>query len=86
VVVPWKYGYKSPKSIVRIELTAERPPTFWNTAQPSEFGWYSNVDPGRDHPRWTQRTETDVGTGAMRPTLPYNGYAEVAELYAGGEF
>jgi len=85
LVLPWKYGYKGPKAVVRIEFTAARPPTFWNTVAANEYGFYSNVDPGRPHPRWTQRSETDIGTGEMRPTLRYNGYPEVAALYRGDE-
>ncbi len=87
LALPWKYGYKGPKSVVRIELTERRPETFWNRAQPSEYGFFSNVEPHKPHPRWSQATETDIGTGARRPTLPYNGYAdEVASLYTGDEF
>lgn len=86
VVIPWKYGYKSPKSLVRIELTKERPPTFWNDLHPNEYGFYSNVDPGKPHPRWSQAQERDIGTGETRPTELFNGYAEqVAGLYDGGE-
>lgn len=83
LVVPWKYGYKSIKSIVRFEFVAERPPTFWNEQAPNEYGFVSNVDPAVPHPRWSQATERMLGTGERRPTLPYNGYAEwVADLYA----
>ncbi|HMB52457.1 MAG TPA: protein-methionine-sulfoxide reductase catalytic subunit MsrP [Thermoanaerobaculia bacterium] len=85
LAIPWKYGYKGPKAVVRIELTEGRPETFWHQAQPREYGFFSNVDPGRPHPRWTQQTETDIGTGVMRPTLLYNGYASVAEMYEGWE-
>ena len=86
VVVPWKYGYKSPKSIVRIEFTEEKPATFWNQALPREYGFYSNVNPSKPHPRWSQAMERDIGTGKRRPTLLYNGYAEqVAKLYSGKE-
>jgi methionine sulfoxide reductase catalytic subunit len=86
LAVPWKYGYKSPKSIVGIELLAERPATFWNTLHPAEYGFYSNVDPGKPHPRWSQQIEQDLGTGERRATLLYNGYAaEVAALYDGRE-
>ena len=82
LAVPWKYGYKSIKSIRRIELTRERPPTFWNDLQPDEYGWLSNVDPTVDHPRWSQATEEIVGTDREVPTLPYNGYGEwVSDLY-----
>lgn len=84
VIVPWKYGYKSPKSITAIELTAERPATFWNTLAPHEYGFFSNVDPATPHPRWSQATERLLGTGERVPTLPLNGYGEfVAHLYDG---
>ncbi len=80
--LPWKYGYKSPKSIVRIEVLAERPKTFWNDLQPGEYGFYSNVDPTVPHPRWSQASEEIVGRGERVPTLPFNGYGEwVAGLY-----
>ena len=83
LVVPWKYGYKSIKGIVRVELTAERPPTFWNAMAPMEYGFISNVDPVVSHPRWSQATETLIGTDRVVPTLPYNGYGDlVAHLYA----
>ena len=82
LAVPWKYGYKSIKSIVKIELAADRPPTFWNDVVPDEYGFLSNVDPTVDHPRWSQATEIVVATGQRVPTLPYNGYADwVAALY-----
>jgi len=84
LVVPWKYGFKGIKSIVRIALTREQPPTTWNTAGPDEYGFYANVNPKVDHPRWSQATERRIGEVARRPTLPFNGYAEqVAALYAG---
>ena len=88
VIAPWKYGYKSPKSIARIELVAEQPPTFWNELQPAEYGFYSNVDPGKPHPRWSQATERRIGEDGLfqkkRPTLMFNGYeAQVGQLYAG---
>jgi sulfoxide reductase catalytic subunit YedY len=84
LVVPWKYGFKSIKSIVRIELTQEKPRTFWNEIQPREYGFYSNVNPEVDHPRWSQRTERRIGEFKRRDTLMFNGYAEeVAPLYAG---
>lgn len=87
LVTPWKYGYKSPKSIVRIELTEEQPPTFWNDLQPPEYGFFSNVDPSKPHPRWSQEVEEDIGTLEKRATLLYNGYAqEVAGLYEGSEW
>ena len=83
VVVPWKYGFKGPKSVVKLTLTAERPPTFWNDAYPQEYSWLSNVDPSVPHPRWSQATERLLGSGEQVPTLPLNGYAEqVAKLYA----
>jgi len=87
LVVPWKYGFKSIKSIVRISLTADQPLATWNMAQPNEYGFYSNVNPEVDHPRWSQATERVVGGGLFAPrveTLMFNGYAdEVAGLYAG---
>jgi sulfoxide reductase catalytic subunit YedY len=83
LVVPWKYGYKSAKSLVRIEFTATQPETFWNALLPEEYGFVSNVDPAVPHPRWSQATEYDIGSGQRRPTLPFNGYGEwVAALYA----
>jgi len=82
LVVPWKYGFKSIKSIVKIEFTAERPATFWNSNRPEEYDFTANVDPNTPHPRWSQATEKLIDTGERRPTLPYNGYGEwVAELY-----
>jgi methionine sulfoxide reductase catalytic subunit len=84
VVVPWKYGFKSAKSIVRIRLTTEEPKTAWNKAAPQEYGFYSNVNPAVDHPRWSQATERRIGEFRRRKTLPFNGYADqVASLYAG---
>ena len=84
VVVPWKYGFKSAKSIVRIRLTDTEPKTAWNKAAPQEYGFYSNVNPAVDHPRWSQATERRIGELRRRPTLPFNGYTEaVAGLYAG---
>ncbi len=83
IVVPWKYGYKSPKSVVRIELLAEQPKTFWETLQPAEYPFESNVDPLVPHPRWSQATERLIDTGTRIPTQPYNGYREVAALYRG---
>jgi sulfoxide reductase catalytic subunit YedY len=84
LVVPWKYGFKSIKSIVKIELTAERPQTLWNTIGPNEYGFYSNVNPERPHPRWSQASERRIGELTRRPTLLLNGYAEqVAHLYDG---
>lgn len=87
LVVPWKYGFKSIKSIVRITLTDHEPPTSWNKAGPSEYGFYSNVNPEVDHPRWSQATERPIGGGFFakrKPTLMFNGYEkEVASLYTG---
>jgi sulfoxide reductase catalytic subunit YedY len=82
LVVPWKYGYKSIKSIVKIEFTDVQPPTFWNTLSPEEYPFQSNVEPAVPHPRWSQDRETMIGTGNKRDTLLYNGYDEfVAHLY-----
>ncbi|ARE41320.1 Putative sulfite oxidase subunit YedY [Rhodovulum sp. P5] len=87
LVVPWKYGFKSIKSVVRITLTADQPPTSWNRYAPNEYGFYSNVNPEVDHPRWSQGTERRIGGGFFAPRVPtqmFNGYAEeVASLYAG---
>jgi len=84
LVVPWKYGFKSIKSIVRISLVEHEPPTTWNRQAPDEYGFYANVNPEVDHPRWSQASERRVGELRRRPTLPFNGYAEqVAGLYAG---
>lgn len=84
LVVPWKYGFKGIKSIVKITLTDRRPPTTWSLANPSEYGFYSNVNPGADHPRWSQASEQRIGETFKRPTLMFNGYAEqVASLYQG---
>ncbi|WP_300529847.1 protein-methionine-sulfoxide reductase catalytic subunit MsrP [Maricaulis sp.] len=86
LVVPWKYGYKSIKSIVKISFVADQPETSWNLTAPNEYGFYSNVNPQRDHPRWSQRTERVIGGGvfARRDTEMFNGYADqVADMYAG---
>jgi sulfoxide reductase catalytic subunit YedY len=84
LVVPWKYGFKSIKSVVRLRLVAERPPTTWNQAAPDEYGFYSNVNPDVDHPRWSQGSERRIGELRRRKTLPFNGYAEqVGALYRG---
>ena len=87
LVVPWKYGFKSIKSVVRISLTEQQPPTSWNLQNSREYGFYSNVNPQVDHPRWSQATERRIGGGLLtrrEPTLLFNGYAEqVASLYAG---
>lgn len=83
-VIPWKYGFKSGKSIVRIRFTEKQPQTAWNKAGPREYGFYSNVNPDVDHPRWSQAKERRIGDFLKRKTLPFNGYAdEVAGLYAG---
>jgi sulfoxide reductase catalytic subunit YedY len=84
LVVPWKYGFKSIKAIVKIELTETQPTTLWNTIAPEEYGFYSNVNPNVDHPRWSQRTERRIGELERRDTLMFNGYEEeVASLYNG---
>jgi methionine sulfoxide reductase catalytic subunit len=84
LVVPWKYGFKSIKSIVKIKLTGSMPPTTWNISNAQEYGFYSNVNPEVDHPRWTQATERRLGEFRKRPTLMFNGYGEhVASLYQG---
>jgi sulfoxide reductase catalytic subunit YedY len=87
VVVPWKYGFKSAKSIVRIRFTRDQPKTAWNVSAPSEYGFYSNVNPKVDHPRWSQASERRIGEDGFfkkkRETLMFNGYPEVASLYAG---
>jgi sulfoxide reductase catalytic subunit YedY len=84
LVVPWKYGFKSIKSVVKITLVAEEPPTTWNLQAPDEYGFYSNVNPNVSHPRWSQATERRIGEYARRDTLLFNGYAEqVAHLYQG---
>jgi sulfoxide reductase catalytic subunit YedY len=83
LVVPWKYGFKSAKSLVRIELTDRQPATFWNTLSPHEYDFAANVNPDVPHPRWSQRSERMLGSGETRPTRLYNGYGEwVAKLYA----
>jgi sulfoxide reductase catalytic subunit YedY len=84
LVVPWKYGFKSIKSIVEISLTEKQPTTSWNLSAPREYGFYSNVNPSVDHPRWTQKRERRIGEFRKRKTLPFNGYADqVGGLYAG---
>jgi sulfoxide reductase catalytic subunit YedY len=84
VVVPWKYGFKSAKSLVRIRLVADQPRTAWVKATPQEYGFYSNVNPTVDHPRWSQATERRIGEFLRRKTLMFNGYADqVGQLYAG---
>jgi sulfoxide reductase catalytic subunit YedY len=87
LVIPWKYGFKGIKSIVEIEFTQRQPRTSWNLSAPHEYGFYANVNPAVDHPRWSQARERRIGAGLFaekQPTLPFNGYAgEVAALYAG---
>lgn len=89
LVTPWKYGFKNIKSIVKIRFTRERPPSTWNLAAPNEYGFYANVNPDVDHPRWSQASERVIGAGGLlnvqrQPTLLFNGYAEqVAHLYRG---
>jgi sulfoxide reductase catalytic subunit YedY len=84
LVVPWKYGFKGIKSIVKITLVSDQPPTTWNAANPREYGFFSNVNPAVPHPRWSQATEQRIGEAGRRPTLMFNGYAEqVAHLYTG---
>ena len=84
LVVPWKYGFKSIKSIVAIRFTETMPQSTWNRSSPSEYGFYSNVNPTVDHPRWSQKRERRIGEFLKRETQPFNGYAEqVAGLYHG---
>jgi len=87
LVMPWKYGFKSIKSIVRIRFTETQPRTSWELAAPREYGFYANVNPEVDHPRWSQKRERRIGSGSLlsrQPTLPFNGYADqVASLYSG---
>jgi sulfoxide reductase catalytic subunit YedY len=84
LIVPWKYGFKSIKSIVRIHLSRTQPPTSWNELQPEEYGFYANVNPEVDHPRWSQARERPLGGFRKQPTLLFNGYGDqVASLYAG---
>jgi methionine sulfoxide reductase catalytic subunit len=84
LVVPWKYGFKGAKSLVRIRFTEGQPETTWNKAQPDEYGFYANVNPAVSHPRWSQARERRIGEFFRRDTLPFNGYSEqVAGLYAG---
>jgi sulfoxide reductase catalytic subunit YedY len=87
LVVPWKYGFKGIKSIVRMTLTAEQPPTSWSTIASDEYGFFANVNPDVDHPRWSQGSERRIGEGGLfakrRPTLMFNGYESVASLYSG---
>jgi sulfoxide reductase catalytic subunit YedY len=84
LVVPWKYGFKSIKAVIKIELVADEPATMWNTIAPKEYGFYANVNPEVDHPRWSQASERRIGELKRRDTLMFNGYADqVADLYAG---
>jgi sulfoxide reductase catalytic subunit YedY len=84
LVVPWKYGFKSVKSIVRIRFTEKQPKTAWNVANATEYGFYSNVNPQVDHPRWSQKYERRLPSFFQNhPTQMFNGYTEVASLYAG---
>ena len=84
LVTPWKYGFKGIKSIVKITLVDTKPPTTWNKRASDEYGFYGNVNPKHDHPRWSQATERRIGEGGRRKTLPFNGYADqVASLYTG---
>ena len=84
MIVPWKYGFKGIKSIVKITLVDKQPPTSWNRYAPNEYGFYANVNPTHDHPRWSQASEQRIGESGRRKTLMFNGYGdEVASLYAG---
>ena len=83
LVVPWKYGFKSAKAIVSIKFTEKQPINTWNRSAPNEYGFYSNVNPNVDHPRWSQKTERRLGEFLKRPTLMFNGYDQVAGLYSG---
>jgi len=83
VIIPWKYGFKSAKSIVRIRFTSDQPMNTWQRSAPDEYGFYSNVNPNVDHPRWSQAKERRLGELVKRPTLMFNGYEQVAGLYSG---
>ncbi|MFC2022006.1 protein-methionine-sulfoxide reductase catalytic subunit MsrP [Chloroflexota bacterium] len=83
LVIPWKYGFKSAKSILHIDLTDEMPPTFWSKLSSREYGFYANVNPNVHHPRWSQSSERRIGEFGRRPTLMFNGYDQVAPLYKG---
>lgn len=86
MVVPWKYGYKGSKSVVKIEFVDQQPKTFWNDYAPNEYGFYSNVNPQKPHPRWSQEWETMIGTNKRHRTVVYNGYGDfVGALYSGNE-
>ena len=83
-MVPWKYGFKGAKTVVRIRFQDRQPETTWNLSAPDEYGFYANVNPEVDHPRWSQARERRIGEFFRRKTLPFNGYAEeVAGLYSG---
>jgi sulfoxide reductase catalytic subunit YedY len=82
LAIPWKYGFKSPKAMVRIEFMSEQPPTFWTALEPTEYGFYSNVNPLVAHPRWSQETEIPLGTTTLVTTRLFNGYGSfVSDLY-----
>jgi len=81
--VPWKYGFKSAKAIVRIHFAKNQPTNTWSRSAPNEYGFYANVNPTVDHPRWSQKTERRLGEFTKRPTLMFNGYDQVASLYSG---
>lgn len=84
LVVPWKYGFKSIKAIVKIDLVKDPPTSLWMNASPTEYGFYANVNPEVDHPRWSQATERRIGENGRRPTLKFNGYEQkVGTLYQG---
>ena len=83
IVLPWKYGFKSAKAIVQIRFTDKQPMNTWNLSAPNEYGFYANVNPNVDHPRWSQKTERRLGEFFKRPTLMFNGYDQVASLYTG---
>jgi methionine sulfoxide reductase catalytic subunit len=86
LITPWKYGFKSIKSVTRISFVADRPKSFWEALQASEYGFWANVNPAVPHPRWSQASEEMIGTGERRPSVIYNGYGDqVAQLYAGLE-
>jgi sulfoxide reductase catalytic subunit YedY len=83
IILPWKYGFKSAKAIVRIHFTEKQPMNTWQISAPNEYGFYSNVNPNVDHPRWSQAKERRLGEFSKRPTLMFNGYDQVASLYSG---
>jgi sulfoxide reductase catalytic subunit YedY len=86
LAVPWKYGFKSVKSIVKFTFTDQRPKSYWEALQASEYGFWANVNPQVSHPRWSQATEEFIGTGERKPTLLFNGYGDyVADIYKGLE-